>query len=680
MATKKTYNEARDLSKLSPNQVMDMILHDPKIDDNTFRSIAIMAGATIEDIFMMDSTSKIAVPRKKEELVSQMRNQQNKPSGLRVTPLLGLVSTGAIAWYLNHLVSQHDQSLTRRKSSSKTRTRKRGGMLGEEINGDVFFSSEDKEGTEGEEREGRADGLFRRVSNWATSVREQLGNYLNDAANNAVGTVKDACEAHKNVANITNKANEHAEKTKGTPSTLELVKDITGNVSSILDNAEKVDEYATEYGNRAGTAIKNYANETKEAVTDMGTQAKNNLTEIGTNAANRIEGYANETKRNVETWSENTNNAIKGYGNETKKTVETWSDNTKNTIEKYAKNTRNALIFSGIAIGLYAITTRLWDHSEFHHKQKMKKEARKSKMDMHKKKMQLEKEHQIQLYQYKQQQSMLYKGYNLVKGLSQYQQQLKIVPLFVSVVLAYSTMKSFAAKKKQKSIFNALFYKDSPEPKEAVPLYAGNLKSINSNLHRCFESHPHPTKSSEQNENMQKLMYCLIKQNQKKWFQKNVHLHVSHFVLPSGHLRQSPASVANTIVKNRKLYEYLFTVPMMLSNFGSSVVRLFTRKRKRKHSALSKKTGGGGVITGITNLGDYGKFEANGILNREDGYGNITRTEEEGKYTQWKNMLRVSYNADMFTKYHFYRKGNPKWKDGTITHNRVIYTLVPKSR
>ena len=400
MATKKKYNEARDLSKLCPNQVMDMILHDPKIDDNTFRSIAIMAGATIEDIFMMDSTSKIAVPRKKEELVSQMRNQQNKPSGLRVTPLLGLVSTGAIAWYLNHLVSQHNQSLTRRKSSSKIR--KRGGMM----------------------------------SGWLPKLELELDEKIYDK------------------------------------------------------------------------------------------------------------------------------------------------------IETYASHGKEALLITGVAITLYSVSSLLL-------KYKLQNKTHKNEMSMLEKKMQLEKEHKIQLYQYKQQQSMLYKRYNLVNDLSQYQQQLKIVPLFVSVVLAYSTMKSFAAKKKQKSIFNALFYKDSPEPKDAVPLYAGNLKSINSNLHRCFESHPHPTKSSEQNENMQKLMYCLIKQNQKKWFQKNVHLHVSHFVLPSGHLRQSPASIANTIVKNRKLYEYLFTVPMMLSNFGSSAVQLFTRKKKRKHSALSKKTVGG---------------------------------------------------------------------------------------
>ena len=572
MATKKTYNEAHDLSKLNPNQVMDMILHDPKIDDNTFRSIAIMAGATIEDIFMMDATSESAIPRKKEELVSQMRNQQNKPSGLRVTPLLGLVSTGAIAWYLNHIVSQQNKSLTRRKSSSKTRTRKRGGS-------DDSFKSADEGADEDyidhtpaptsnptPTRTRTPRSLFQRVSNWTATT----GRYLYNVATNTYDT-------HRNIADITNKANEQAEKTKGTPSTLELVKDITGNVSSILDNTDKV----TDCGNRVGTAIENYADNTKKDLINMGTDVDRN-----------IRDYATGTQKAIKNLGTSTDKTIKGYGKETKKTVEKWSDNTKNTVEKYAKNTKNALIFSGIAIGIYAITTRLWDYRQFHQKQKMKKEARKSKMEMHKKKMQLEKEHQIQLYQYKQQQSMLYKGYNLVKGLSQYQQQLKIVPLFVSVVLAYSTMKSFAAKKKQKSIFNALFYKDSPEPKEAVPLYAGNLKSINSNLHRCFESHPHPTKSSEQNENMQKLMYCLIKQNQKKWFQKNVHLHVSHFVLPSGHLRQSPASVANTIVKNRKLYEYLFTVPMMLSNFGSSVVQLFTRKRKRKHSALSKKTGG----------------------------------------------------------------------------------------
>ena len=130
MATKKTYREAHDLSKLNPNQVMDMILHDPKIDDNTFRSIAMMAGATVEDIFKMDTTSQMAIPRKKEELILHMHKQQNKPSGLRVTPLLGLVSTGAIAWYVNHIASQHNQTLTLRNSSStiKTKKRKQGGF------------------------------------------------------------------------------------------------------------------------------------------------------------------------------------------------------------------------------------------------------------------------------------------------------------------------------------------------------------------------------------------------------------------------------------------------------------------------------------------------------------------------------------------------------------------------
>lgn len=132
-------------------------------------------------------------------------------------------------------------------------------------------------------------------------------------------------------------------------------------------------------------------------------------------------------------------------------------------------------------------------------------------------------------------------------------------------------------------------YKHSAEPVEADPHYSGNLKPINTNLHRCFESYSHPTKASERNENMQRLMFCLIKQNQKKWFQKNVHLHVSHFVLPSGHIRQSPASIANTIVKNRKLYEHLFTVPMMLTNMGSTVLQLFTRKKKRNSPSPTLK-------------------------------------------------------------------------------------------
>lgn len=83
-----------------------------------------MAGATVEDIFVMDTTSQMAIPRKKEELVSHMRKQQNKPSGLRVTPLLGLVSTGAIAWYVKHIASQHQTLAIKTKSSSAKKSQK----------------------------------------------------------------------------------------------------------------------------------------------------------------------------------------------------------------------------------------------------------------------------------------------------------------------------------------------------------------------------------------------------------------------------------------------------------------------------------------------------------------------------------------------------------------------------
>lgn len=429
MATKKTYREAQELSKLNPNQVMDMILHDPKIDDNTFRSIAIMAGATVEDIFVMNTTSQMAIPRKKEKLVLHMRKQQNKPSGLRVTPLLGLVSTGAIAWYINHIASQHNQTLAIKNSSSSA-----------------------KKSQKQQERK-RVGG----------SPSNSWFSYL--------------------------------------PS---------------IPSMPSIPKLETEH-------------------------------KFGFNM-----------------------DTINAY------------EKTLDKMEKYASHAKSAVIFTGVAITLYSVGSRLLNY-------KLQNKTRKREFSIHKKKMQLEKEHQIQLYQFKQQQSLIHQGYNLVKGLSQYKQQLKIVPLFASVVLAYSTMKSFSSKKKQKSIFNVLFYKHSGEPVEAVPHYSGNLKPINANLHRCFESYPHPTKASEQNKNMQRLMYCLIKQNQKKWFQKNVHLHVSHFVLPSGHLRQSPASIANTIVKNRKLYEYLFTVPMMLTNMGSSVLQLFTRKKKRKSQSASLK-------------------------------------------------------------------------------------------
>lgn len=405
MATKKTYREAQDLSKLNPNQVMDMILYDPKIDDNTFRSIAIMAGATVEDIFVMDTTSQMAIPRKKEELVSHMRKQQKKPSGLRVTPLLGLVSTGAIAWYVKHIASQHQTLAIKTKSSSAKKSQKE---------------------------------------------RKRSGGSM--------------------------PSNKH-----------------------VIDHNFGIGDHT-----------------------------------------------------------------LGAY------------HYTLSKMEQYAPDAISA-------ITLYSVGSRLLNYY-------LQNKTRKREFSIHKKKMQLEKEQQIQLYQLKQQQqSLIHQRYNLLNGLSQYKQQLKIVPLFASVVLVYSTMKSFSSKKKKQSIFNVLFYKHSAEPVEADPHYSGNLKPINTNLHRCFESYPHPTKASERNENMQRLMFCLIKQNQKKWFQKNVHLHVSHFVLPSGHIRQSPASIANTIVKNRKLYEYLFTVPMMLTNTGSTVLQLFTRKKKRNSPSPSLK-------------------------------------------------------------------------------------------
>lgn len=58
------------------------------------------------------------------------------------------------------------------------------------------------------------------------------------------------------------------------------------------------------------------------------------------------------------------------------------------------------------------------------------------------------------MYELKQQKTLLYKGYDVLLGLSEYKNRLKYVPLFVSVVLAYT-----------------------------ISPYTGNLNNINSNLH-----------------------------------------------------------------------------------------------------------------------------------------------------------------------------------------------------
>ena len=119
MTSKISYTKALELSKNTPNQVMNLILRDPDIGDDAFRSIAMMAGATIDDIFEMDPTSEEARPRTKEELIKYMREQQTKQSGVRVTPLLGFVSAGAIAWYV-----RSTQLVSRKRSTSSTRKKK----------------------------------------------------------------------------------------------------------------------------------------------------------------------------------------------------------------------------------------------------------------------------------------------------------------------------------------------------------------------------------------------------------------------------------------------------------------------------------------------------------------------------------------------------------------------------
>ena len=428
MTSKISYTKALELSKNTPNQVMNLILRDPDIGDDAFRSIAMMAGATIDDIFEMDPTSEEARPRTKEELIKYMREQQTKQSGVRVTPLLGFVSAGAIAWYV-----RSTQLVSRKRSTSSTRKKK-------------------------------------------TPTAHAHGGYaLNDAE----------------------------------------LKDVRQGVKKGLKNGSHYFDDNSKFGIGCvlGLMLSLYH------IASCRTDAKNKADQE--KARHKLKTDQHMKKLQVE------------------------EDKTKVTLQFELDIKQSA----------------------------------------HKEKVQLAQENRIQLFQMQQQQSVLTKGYNLTKCLLKYKQQLKFVPLFASVVLAYGTLKSVAVNKQQNNVFDALFYTHAVQPTETAPAYSGNLERINANLHACFVQHQYSIKSKQKSpaqcKQMQKLTYCLITQNNKRWFQKNVHLHVSHFVLPNGQLRQSPSSIANTIVKNRKLYEYLFNVPMFLSDIGSKVAGMFTRKKKK---------------------------------------------------------------------------------------------------
>ena len=429
MTSKISYTKALELSKNTPNQVMNLILRDPDIGDDAFRSIAMMAGATIDDIFEMDPTSEEARPRTKEELIKYMREQQTKQSGVRVTPLLGFVSAGAIAWYV-----RSTQLVSRKRSTSSTRKKK-------------------------------------------TPTAHAHGGYaLNDAE------LKDVRQG---------------------------VGQGVGFVFGVLPNVIQTPEVY--YGGGACIIL---------------------ISGLSMLYHRMSPSLAQYEVRQMET-----------------------DQQTKRL--QLTKDSRTRLRQFELDI----------------------------KQSAYKEKVQLDKENRIQLFQMQQQQSVLTKGYNLTKCLLKYKQQLKFVPLFASVVLAYGTLKSVAVNKQQNNVFDALFYTHAVQPTETAPAYSGNLERINANLHACFVQHQYSIKSKQKSpaqcKQMQKLTYCLITQNNKRWFQKNVHLHVSHFVLPNGQLRQSPSSIANTIVKNRKLYEYLFNVPMFLSDIGSKVAGMFTRKKKK---------------------------------------------------------------------------------------------------
>lgn len=105
------------------------------------------------------------------------------------------------------------------------------------------------------------------------------------------------------------------------------------------------------------------------------------------------------------------------------------SDNTLGAYKYTLDKMETYAPYAILAITLYSVGSRLLNY-------KLQNKTRKREFSIHKKKMQLEKEQQIQLYQLKQQQqqSLIHQRYNLLNGLSQYKQQLKIVPLFAKCI------------------------------------------------------------------------------------------------------------------------------------------------------------------------------------------------------------------------------------------------------
>ena len=73
-------------------------MRDPHIDDAQFRKIALMAGASIFDLFELDTKKGIARPRSKQALLHHLREKDAK-GALFVSPVLMFLGASVAAWY-----------------------------------------------------------------------------------------------------------------------------------------------------------------------------------------------------------------------------------------------------------------------------------------------------------------------------------------------------------------------------------------------------------------------------------------------------------------------------------------------------------------------------------------------------------------------------------------------------
>lgn len=209
-------------------------------------------------------------------------------------------------------------------------------------------------------------------------------------------------------------------------------------------------------------------------------------------------------------------------------------------------------------------------------KHRMSEYQRHCEVNLHKKKLEAERAHLQTIAAINRQNAFWRANPNHVQALKKYKKELMILPITVSLVLAYATVRT----KSDRMLFEMVYYKNVPTRSSAPGAYSDQVKSIDPDVHLILTSakyNPHTT-DNDGGECMRKLRYKLIMHSLKAMvFQTNVHLQIQHIVFPSGHLRNTPGAVAHAIVKHRRFWEYLNDWPTNVYRKGKKAAHTMRR-------------------------------------------------------------------------------------------------------